>query len=78
MPMRVSVKCFASVRALLGFSATEICASAPLTIAEVWARFSAAPPPPNLLCARNLEYADWSQVVSDGDEVAFFPPVTGG
>jgi molybdopterin synthase sulfur carrier subunit len=28
--------------------------------------------------AVNLEYVDMSHVVADGDEVAFFPPVTGG
>jgi molybdopterin synthase sulfur carrier subunit len=26
----------------------------------------------------NMEYAGPEQVVRDGDEVAFFPPVTGG
>jgi len=30
------------------------------------------------LCAVNYEYADDGQALKDGDEVAFFPPVTGG
>ena len=32
----------------------------------------------NALCAVNLEYADDSKSVTDSDEIAFFPPVTGG
>jgi molybdopterin converting factor subunit 1 len=28
--------------------------------------------------AVNQEFADWSARVAAGDEVAFFPPVTGG
>ena len=32
----------------------------------------------NLLCAVNQVQAQGEQVVADGDEVAFFPPVTGG
>jgi molybdopterin synthase sulfur carrier subunit len=32
----------------------------------------------NVLAAVNQEMCDFSQAVKDGDEVAFFPPVTGG
>lgn len=32
----------------------------------------------NLLCAVNQEQVDRSHAVGSGDEVAFFPPVTGG
>jgi molybdopterin converting factor small subunit len=28
--------------------------------------------------ARNLEYGKWSDPVSEGDEVSFIPPVSGG
>ena len=28
--------------------------------------------------ARNLSFADWTEPVDDGDEVAFIPPVSGG
>lgn len=31
-----------------------------------------------LRCARNQTLCAWDEPVQDGDEVAFFPPVTGG
>ncbi len=31
-----------------------------------------------LLVAVNQQMSDWNTEVKDGDEVAFFPPVTGG
>jgi len=34
--------------------------------------------PKNILCAVNHEMVDDSATVAEGDEVAFFPPVTGG
>ena len=50
-----------------------------MCVAEVWRRVSSAEPvPANLLVAVNQEYGSFSQTVRDGDEVAFFPPVTGG
>lgn len=49
------------------------------TVADVWAQVSGNKPlPVNTLVAVNMEYADLNRVVKDGDEVAFFPPVTGG
>jgi len=33
---------------------------------------------PSLSCAVNAEYAKFTTPVSDGDEVAFMPPVSGG
>ncbi|MBS1222761.1 MAG: molybdopterin converting factor, partial [Proteobacteria bacterium] len=45
----------------------------------VWAAlWPDTPWPPNTLTAVNMEYASPEQMVRDGDEVAFFPPVTGG
>lgn len=32
----------------------------------------------DLLCARNQELCGLSEPLTNGDEVAFFPPVTGG
>lgn len=33
---------------------------------------------PRLMCARNQEMCSLDEPVLDGDEIAFFPPVTGG
>ncbi len=32
----------------------------------------------NLMCARNQDLCRLDEPLADGDEVAFFPPVTGG
>ena len=32
----------------------------------------------SLMCARNEELCKLNETLADGDEVAFFPPVTGG
>ena len=32
----------------------------------------------NLMCARNEELCKLDETLAEGDEVAFFPPVTGG
>ena len=32
----------------------------------------------SVLCALNFETVSLEHAVSDGDEIAFFPPVTGG
>ncbi|MFC6670980.1 molybdopterin converting factor subunit 1 [Marinobacterium aestuariivivens] len=42
---------------------------------ETWRQVLKAP---NLLVAVNQEMVDQGAALQDGDEVAFFPPVTGG
>ncbi|MGF1527227.1 MAG: MoaD/ThiS family protein [Candidatus Competibacterales bacterium] len=49
------------------------------TIQALWQRLCPdTPMPPNTLTAVNFEYRELDHPVTDGDEVAFFPPVTGG
>ena len=50
-----------------------------LTVAEVWSKVTGGQAiPDSTLMAINMEYTDADAIVSDGDDVAFFPPVTGG
>lgn len=49
-----------------------------ITVEELWSRVSPLPMPGNILIAVNMEYTDASRALRNGDEVAFFPPVTGG
>ena len=77
--MAIHVKYFASLRDHLGRHEDLLPASEGLTVAEVWSElWPDRALPPNILVAVNREYADLKQPVKDEDEVAFFPPVTGG
>ena len=75
--MSIQVKFFASLREKIGVSESKIDSVA--TAGEAWDRTTNnAERPINVLVAINLEYAQFDDPISDGDEVAFFPPVTGG
>lgn len=76
--MSITVKFFASIRERLGKAEDVIEFKGISTIEDVWNRSAKTPIPNNLLAAVNMEYARTDQAVRDGDEVAFFPPVTGG
>lgn len=77
--MSVRVKYFASLRETIGRSDDELSITSTTTVAEVWKQATHnMQQPDRLLVAVNQEYANFDNEVSDGDEVAFFPPVTGG
>ena len=76
--MSISVKCFASLREALKTDQTSIPYVSGMTVNQVWQAVTELPPPDNVLCARNHEYVQFDQIIADGDEIAFFPPVTGG
>jgi len=78
--MTITVKFFASLREDVGKNEVKLETTEPLTVAQVWAQACDDLPlkKNNVLMAVNLEYVDENKVVNDGDEVAFFPPVTGG
>ncbi|MEX1080951.1 MAG: MoaD/ThiS family protein [Halofilum sp. (in: g-proteobacteria)] len=77
--MTVQVKVFAHLRERLGFAERSLELPEGATVAGVWEAMSGeAELPSHVLAAVNLGYAEPDDLVSDGDEVAFFPPVTGG
>lgn len=76
--MSVHVKYFASLRERLGREEDLIELQGAVTVRDVWDRVADMPWPSNMLTAVNFDYVDPSAPVADGDEVAFFPPVTGG
>lgn len=79
--MGVTVRLFARLREIVG--AEEVSRPASGTVAEVWQSLvvdwpALEPYAGSLSCAVNAQYARMSSPVSDGDEVAFLPPVSGG
>lgn len=75
----IRVRLFASLRERLGFDEREVEAVGTLTASDVWARVAGDRAlPEQVRVAINARYARPDDPVRDGDEVAFFPPVTGG
>lgn len=75
----IKVKFFASLREHVGQTETEVAQSKIDTVIEVWnSATNNMVLPENTLMAVNMDYVDASHPVRAGDEVAFFPPVTGG
>ena len=76
--MNITVKYFASLREQMGKAEELLILSKSTPIAEVWKNVSGETKPENILMAINMEYVKSDAIVEEGDEVAFFPPVTGG
>lgn len=76
--MSIRVLVFASLSEQLGVSNTEVDAASAHTALDVWQALSAQPVDEAVRVAINQQYAEFSSAVKNGDEVAFFPPVTGG
>lgn len=75
--MSIQVKFFASLREKIGIAEVQL--DKATTAEQAWdLATNNKPKPDNILVAINLEYAHFDSPVQDGDEVAFFPPVTGG
>ena len=81
--MRVTVRLFARLRDIAGASelARELAPGA--TIGTVWRQLADDYPDlqayeRSISSAVNADYARMDQVLNDGDEVAFLPPVSGG
>lgn len=81
--MKIQVQYFARYRETLGldsesvegeFVTLEALRQSLLQRGEAWQVLAEQ----NLMCARNQELCKLTEPLLDGDEVAFFPPVTGG
>lgn len=77
--MDIKVRYFASLRDRMGKSEDKISLKGDkVTVADVWSNLSSERLPETILVAVNMEYTDSGHELKSGDEVAFFPPVTGG
>ena len=81
--MKVRVLLFARLRELAGGDELELEMTEGATLGELWSRLQERFPslraflhPP--LMAVNQEYASPDRALAGEDEVAFFPPVSGG
>ena len=74
----ITVKYFASLREKIGRDQDLIEQTEGLTSVRDLKNTLADTLPAQTLCAVNYEYANDDTPIQDGDEVAFFPPVTGG
>lgn len=78
--MNIKIRYFASIRDRMGRAEDAVAIDGDtLTVADLWKKV--APDQPlsnNTLIAVNMEYTNSAQKLKNGDEVAFFPPVTGG
>ena len=81
--MRVTVKLFARLRDIAGAPELARDVEPGATIRTVWRDLASQFPElanyeRSISSAVNADYAKMDQVLSDGDEVAFLPPVSGG
>ena len=78
-PEMIKVLFFASLAETVGRDSASLPADTVTTAADVWRQLCAdLPVPVNTLVAVNQQNARLDSALSAGDEVAFFPPVTGG
>jgi molybdopterin converting factor subunit 1 len=81
--VRVTVRLFARLRDIAGTSELARDLPAGATIGDLWRELAREFPElasyeRSISSAVNADYARMDQVVGDGDEVAFLPPVSGG
>ncbi len=78
--MQVTVKYFASLRELMGEDSSVIDVEDNTSVDDLWQSVTASKNVAfdNVMMAVNMEYVKSDHQLKSGDEVAFFPPVTGG
>lgn len=77
--MNVTIKFFARIREELGRAQDQMEYKPGLKVSDVWRQVSGGQAlPASMLVAVNMEHVKGDPELKAGDEVAFFPPVTGG
>ena len=77
--MNICVRYFASIKDDMGIGITNIELNDELTVGDLFEQLTVNKPyNGTVLIAVNHEYVNSSYKLKDGDEVAYFPPVTGG
>ncbi len=81
--IEVQVKLFGAYREAVGAECLARRLKAGSSLDALWGELcgdwpALAPLAAARLAARNLDYAQGDATLADGDEVAFFPPVSGG
>ncbi|MCB0087977.1 MAG: molybdopterin converting factor subunit 1 [Caldilineaceae bacterium] len=81
--IQVTVRLFATLRQIAGWKEKAIATTADATVNSLLEQLSNEYPGLNLTtrslyAAVNQEYAERTRALADGDEVALFPPVSGG
>jgi molybdopterin synthase catalytic subunit len=76
--VKVSVRLFAALRERAGTGSLDVVLADGATVGDVWAPLGLGDEPPGLLYAVNRAYAERGEPLSEGDEIALIPPVSGG
>ena len=75
----IKVKYFARIREEMGRAEDQVEFRPGLKVSDIWNRASGDEAIPEaMLVAVNMEHVKGDPELKEGDEVAFFPPVTGG
>ena len=80
--LRITVMLFASYREIVGAGRVTLYLDEGTTVRDLAqgmrSRFPGLPEPSRIVVAVNNEYQEHGFALSDGDEVALIPPVSGG
>jgi molybdopterin converting factor subunit 1 len=76
--VKVTVRLFAGLRERAGTAERELDLPEGSRAVDAWNELDLGAEPPGLLLAVNRGYVEHDHELSEGDEVAFIPPVSGG
>jgi MoaE-MoaD fusion protein len=76
--VRITVRLFAGLREFAGTGRQELDLPDSASVGDVWPALELGAEPAGLLYAVNRAYAERETELSEGDEVALIPPVSGG